>query len=311
MWRRKFKIQNSKFKIALFSGTIAILAATAAQALTIKQPAENEQDIRVSGEGIDDNLIAIGQTVVIDAAVQGDLFVAGQSVEINAPVGGNLFAGASSLKLNSTVAQDAFVAAGNLTISEQGRIAKDLYSLLGAPAEKLKDKVGGKIVIPSPTKVPTTGQRVRDTAVAGLTLLFTGIVLLRLFPKTVKAMAENLLPHWGKNFLAGIVALIVTPIVAGFLVLSSIGAAVGLILLALWFWELYVALVVATYRIGQLILRKHPNELVQYAAGVALISAISFLPGIASTVKLVLVVFGLGSIILVKYQLYRELRSRI
>lgn len=309
MWRAKFKANSLKLKFFLISLLLVVPAAT--RALEVKQPAQGEQDVRVSGELINDNLLAVGTSVVVDVPVSGDLIVLGQTVEVNAPVAGNIFAAGGTLKLNEPIKGDAFIAAARLAIGEKGNIGNDLYYYGGTPSDELKSKVGGNLISPKPVAAPTAREKAKDSVVAGLTLLFTGIVLLRIFPKTVNSMAANLLPNWGKNFLAGVVTLIVAPIVAGFLIVSSIGAPVGLVLLALWLWELYVALVVAAYTIGRFVLRKHSNDLVQYAAGVVVVTVVSFLPGVNQTVKFALVLFGLGSIVLTKYELYKDLRSRL
>lgn len=292
-------------------GLIAALSfAGAAHALTVKQSADDSKSGKVTlEEPLRDNLLIIGNTLKINQPVDGDVVALGQRVEINEPVSGNLVAAGSEVVINSDIAGDAFVAAAGIRLGNDASIGRDLYIASGTDPESIKRFVGGKLVVPPKTE-PQPARQARDTVVAGLTLLFTGIVLLRLFPKTVNAMAANTVPQWGKNFLAGVVTVIVTPIVAGFLIVSSIGAPVGLVLLALWIWELYVGLAIAAHAIGQLIMRKQ-NDLVQYAVGVGVITAVGLIPSFGATLKMALAVFGLGSIVLTKYELYRELRSKL
>jgi len=301
-------MQISKLLIA---GLLTIVSVSSAHALTIKQPPADSKngDITLE-EALRDNLLIIGNTVTVNQSVDGDVVAFGQRVEINQPVSGNLVAAGSEVIINSDIAGDAFIAAGSIKLGNDASIARDLYIASGTDPESIKRFVGGKLVIPPETK-SQPARRTRDTVVAGLTLLFTGIVLLRLFPKTVNAMAANVLPNWGKNFLAGVVTFIVAPLVAGFLIVSSIGAPVGLALFALWLWELYIALVIATHTIGRLALRNQKNDLVQYGAGVAILTVVSLLPGFGLTVKMVLAVFGLGAIVLTKYELYRDLRNKL
>ncbi|MFY9484592.1 MAG: hypothetical protein WAP74_03145 [Patescibacteria group bacterium] len=301
-------MQISKLLIA---GLLTIIWVSGAQALTVKQSAGDSKNSEVTlEETLHDNLLIIGNTLKINQSVDGDVVAFGQRIEINEPVSGNLVAAGSEVIINSDIAGDAFVAAGSLRLGNDASIARDLYVASGTDPESIKRFVGGKLVTPPETK-PQPARRARDTVVAGLTLLFTGIVLLRLFPKTVNAMAANVVPNWGKNFLAGVVTLVVAPIVASFLIVSSIGAPVGLVVFALWLWELYVALVIATHTIGQLIMHNQKNNLIQYGAGVAVITVVSLLPGVGSTAKVVLAIFGLGSIVLSKYELYRDLRSKL
>lgn len=286
------------------------LLPLSAFALEIRQPTPGGSRAITIDQPVNDNLLVVGETVIVKAPVTGDFAAAGERVEVNAPVSGNVFIAGGMLQINAAVSGDAFVAGQNLSVSDAGKIGRDLY-VWAAATSGIEGKVGGKTVQPPVTKPVSPGQRARNTIFAGLALLFTGIVLIRIFPKATAAMADNLLPHWGKNFLAGIITLIVAPIVAAFLIASSIGVPVGLVLLALWLWELYVGLVVATYTIGRLVLKNHPNELVRFALGALIITVIGFIPGIAGTVKFILILFGLGSIVLAKYDLYQKLRSQL
>ncbi|MBI3260824.1 hypothetical protein HYZ64_00420 [Candidatus Berkelbacteria bacterium] len=301
-------MQISKLLIA---GLIAFFWASNAQALTVKQPSSDSKNSEVAlDEKLRDNLLITGNTVRINQSVDGDVVAFGQRIEINEPVSGNLVAAGSEVIINSDIAGDAFVGSGSLRLGNDASIARDLYLASGTDPESIKRFVGGKLVMPPKTK-PQPGRQARNTVVAGLTLLFTGIVLLRLFPKTVNAMATNVAPNWGKNFLAGVVTVIVTPIVAGFLIVSTIGTPIGLLLAALWLWELYVALVISTHTVGRLIMRNQKNDLIQFAAGAVVITLLGLVPGVGSAIKMILVVFGLGSIVLTKYELYRDLRSKI
>lgn len=301
-------MQISKLLIA---GLLTIIWVSSAHALTVKQPANDSKSGEVTlEEPLRDNLLMIGTTLKINQPVDGDVVAFGQRVEINEPVSGNLVAAGSEVIINSDIAGDAFIASVSIRLGNDASIARDLYLASGTDPESIKRFVGGKLVVPPKTE-PQPGRQARDTVVAGLTLLFTGIVLLRLFPKTVNAMAGSVVPNWGKNFLAGVVTVIATPIVAGFLIVSTIGAPLGLAVFALWFWELYVALVIATHTIGRLMMRNQKNELIQYGSGVVLITLTSLIPGVGSTLKIALAIFGLGSIVLTKYELYRELRSKL
>lgn len=297
--------------IFLLGLAAALSFAGAAHALTIKQPADDSKSGEVTlEEPLMDNLLIVGNTLTINQPVDGDVVAFGQRIEINQPVSGNLVAAGSEIIINSDIAGDAFIGSGSIRLSNDASIGRDLYMASGTDPESIKRFVSGKLVTPPKTE-PTPGRQARDTVVAGLTLLFTGIVLLRLFPKTVNTMAANVVPNWGKNFLAGVVTIIVAPIVAGFLIVSSIGAPLGLAVFALWLWELYIALVISTHTIGRLIMRNQKNELIQYGAGVVVITLASLVPGVGSTLKIALAVFGLGAIVLTKYELYRDLRSKL
>ncbi len=300
-------------KIIFIIGLLAAVAGGcgAAQAAQLHYPKDNEQNITLKGEAINDTVFAFGNNVTVNAPIHGDLFAAGQRVEINAPVDGNLFVGAQTTVIGGTIKQDAFVGTSSLTFTNKATVTKNLY-YAGNKNDALAGSVKGNIVTP-PEKtiaIATPAERARDTFLGALTLLLTGMVLLRLFPQTISTIAANIVPHWGKNFLFGILTIIVVPIVAMLLMASGIGTPLGLIIMALWLWELYVAVVIGAAAIGQLVLKKQQNSLIQYTAGVVIITLLRLLPGLM-VILIAIIIFTLGSIVLTKYELYQKLRGQL
>ncbi len=66
---------------------------------------------------IDDDLIALGRTVIIHGKVNGDLYAFAQKIEVSGDVKGTIFCGASQVKISSPMVNSVWAGAGDITIS--------------------------------------------------------------------------------------------------------------------------------------------------------------------------------------------------
>lgn len=92
---------------ALFAFPLGVSAAvfmSDEQVLSLKEP-------------VDDDLFAVGETVLIDQPITGDLFAAGERVTVGTTVSEDTFAAGSIVEINGTIADDLFIAANTATIA--------------------------------------------------------------------------------------------------------------------------------------------------------------------------------------------------
>jgi len=69
-----------------------------------------------SDQVIDDDLVVVGGTIVIDGTVNGDLIVAGGTVKISGTVNGDVIAAGGTLTIGGNVADDIRIVGGNIEI---------------------------------------------------------------------------------------------------------------------------------------------------------------------------------------------------
>ncbi|MFC1754355.1 hypothetical protein ACFL96_13350 [Thermoproteota archaeon] len=92
----------------------------------------------------DENLLATGGKIVIDAPVEGDLMVGGGELIVNAPVNGDIMAGAGKITINEKVTGDLRLGGGDILIL--GDVEGDILSGSGNIVIK-NDHVSGDIAI--------------------------------------------------------------------------------------------------------------------------------------------------------------------
>ncbi|NNK26973.1 MAG: hypothetical protein HKP06_01915 [Flavobacteriaceae bacterium] len=97
--------------------TITFLFVALCSLLSFSQTV-NEGEILINKTQPDDTYRA-GETIKIDAVIQGDLVIAGGNLTINDSINGDLTAAAGELFLNGYVADDARLAVGRATIDSE------------------------------------------------------------------------------------------------------------------------------------------------------------------------------------------------
>ena len=79
-------------------------------------------------EVIDDDLYAVGETVIVDGLVTGDLVTCGASVTLNGSVEGDLIGCGQAVVINGTVGDDVRVAGMAVKLGALGQIGDDLVA---------------------------------------------------------------------------------------------------------------------------------------------------------------------------------------
>ena len=97
--------------------TIAILLISLCSMVTFGQT-EREGEILIDKTQLDDTYRA-GESIKVDAVVQGDLVIAGGDLTVNDSINGDLTAAGGELFLNGFIADDVRIAVGRVTIDSE------------------------------------------------------------------------------------------------------------------------------------------------------------------------------------------------
>jgi len=97
------------------------------------------------GETIDDDLEAVGGTVVVEGTVTGDLEATGGTVVIDGTVEGDVEAAAGTLDIGGTVGGDVEGAGGSVTVDEGAQIGGNLTA--GAGSATVDGRIDGNVEI--------------------------------------------------------------------------------------------------------------------------------------------------------------------
>ena len=285
------------------------------------------QTINISGNVLG-NVRVAGQTVTLSGPVARSVTAFGQSLTLtgNAVVNGDVTAFASSLELGGKVGRDATLGGQNVTIDGtigRNTTATDMLLTLGSAAH-----LGGTLdytskndvqmttgaVVAGPTQhhlPPAHEQRAQNGFVArfwgvaywfGAFLLF-GLVLLGFAPRRYRMTSEVMVKQGGWALLAGIVSLVMVPIIAVILMVTVIGIPLGITLIMLWLISMMASFVYSAYTIGEFIAvqaswkLKWPNA-IALLLGLVILALLMLIPVVGGLCGFLALVWGLGGIVL-------------
>ncbi len=238
----------------LFAGEVKGDLVSAGGNLTLKGSVA--KDILLAGGTIvldgavgDDARIA-GGTVTISGAVKGDVAIAGGNLHLlsGSSVGGDLIIAGGSVIVDGDVAHDVHVVGGNLTLNGAvgGMVeSKAEHLQLGPTAVIAGDVVNngtseavvdplavvkGKVVNNLITTEPRSFRHfIAAAGVMGFfMLLLAGLVCYWLFKNRSSQLVSHALAHFGKEFLRGILLIILLPILFIILCVTVVGAPIGI-----------------------------------------------------------------------------------
>jgi cytoskeletal protein CcmA (bactofilin family) len=224
---------------------------------------------------IDGDIIGAAQTVVVDgtvggsvrtagqvvrlerhARVDGGAVAAGQDVTVDGAVGRGLAAAAQRVQIGGTVGKDVRASVERLTVLPAARIAGDLLYTGREEATIPSDAVGGRVQYQAPAEPaarPRTDLSGLWWFMRGLWLIgnaVVGVLLIRLFPRLREAARSAMAAQAGVTFIAGIVALVVLPVLAVALLLTFVGIPLALVTIVGYGGSLYVGWLLLAYVVG-------------------------------------------------------------
>lgn len=310
---------------------------------SINVSGETEEDLFAAGGNVNisspvggDARIA-GGNVNLSAPIGGDLLAAGGTIVISssADIGGDMWLAGGMINFNSTALGEARLAGGEIYINGEINGPVTVY------AEKLT--FGPQAVVSGAiTYYGRTDALVEDGAVVGsiemkewkegveknvgenfatsafwvflllklLALFVAGLVLLKLFGKRINEVVRYSEERPGAMLGVGVLAIIVTPIIAMILLVTVVGAYLG-VLLGLTFAMLSIlAGIVTLFYTGSLVQRfvlRSPESKLSWKTlllGVVAGGILTLIPVLGWLAMLVLFLISFGS-------MFRLLRGKI
>jgi hypothetical protein len=132
-----------------------------------------------------------------------------------------------------------------------------------------------------------------------LVLAFAVIAFVPLWPERV---AQTILNRPGAAALAGIIGVLLTPVIAALLLVSIIGMPLGILILAMYMMGILLSAVFVAYLIGSRLpapaRRTAASEWLRMAVGVLLISILLSLPWLSGIAQVAILLIGFGGLLL-------------
>ncbi|MCX6142434.1 MAG: hypothetical protein NTZ35_04370 [Ignavibacteriales bacterium] len=295
--------------------------------------------VTISGT-VTDHIRAVGGTIRFSGKVGKDVSAAGGTVSFlrTSAVSGNILVGCGSLGVTGTIGKEARIASGDADLSGniKGNVnfagdylaVRQGANIEGSVMARVREKehvqiadgtVHGNVDVSLAEMQPVSHilgyspWRFWVKTIWAVGLLLMGLLLVFLFPKFIKGIGSMITQRPGESLLWGFVGLIVIPILTVLLLVTIIGLPIGLLLLTLFLWILYLSQlslgVVLGNRFFALEEKTGWSLFWKLALGVIIIQALTFIPYVRFFVNLASVIFGLGAILLMMkagMQAYRE-----
>ena len=294
-------------------------------------------------ETVNGNAFLFGDTVTIRGQIGGDLFVVANTLNVDGgQIYGNVFALASdTIRLDGLI-YDLYAVCDNLTVAYDGLTYRDLKvtcntaSINGVIGKDVNIEARESLTIESdcfiygnlnysaPTEIDiadgliegdtnyselsiTSSNNVLGYVISLLTILvFTLIVWLvasKLAPKFYTRLTTMAPKKMALSILVGLLALIITPLVAALLMMTVVGIPVGLALLAIYMIAVVLSFAMAVMSIaaklaGKVKVLAKLNNLLAVILVTIVLWLLSLIPYAGPVITLIVILAGFGMLIL-------------
>ncbi|MDP4000249.1 MAG: hypothetical protein Q8Q11_02350 [bacterium] len=277
-------------------------------------------DVTVSDSGrIGRDIIFLGESVTIDrgARVTGDAIGYGESIALAGAVGRDAKVGADKLLVSGRIGGNLTANTGSrFRLSDTSRIKGDVtYTGTKELARDRGAEVGGSVDF---TKREKERQSFLDQLNGQIFWFLASVLLLLgilLYARRAAVRASALIGgRPGISLLAGIAFVLITPLLAGILLISLVGLPLSFLTVFGYALVLYSAKVFVALAIGSVAIRKLPDRFWPVfgagTLGLALYYLLTAVPGVGPLVAFVTVLFGSGAQLLLFKEIYDANRKK-
>jgi len=298
--------------------------------------------VSINGQIGDDLIVGAGNITITDSVIGDGLVIGAGSVIINdqseingsllagtgmfdnqAPIARNLMVGGGTLKHNAFIGGEAHLGGEAITIGPKTVINGDLNYATEKDL-KLDDKavITGETIRHTPKQGKWDNKQIKITAakswysaklafhaISFFSSLIVGLVLLWLFKKPAKAIANNIKSKFFPSLGWGLVLLLLTFPALMLLAITGVGFPLAAILGALFIIDLYLAKLFTALAIG-ITLKGHFgwnkfSSQALFSIGLLAIYFLRLIPGVGAFICLLSLLAGLGGLWIYKKKLFK------
>lgn len=272
------------------------------------------QDVRLFGGDVyvkgyvGRNLLAISGAIDISqpAKINGGVVAFTGDFTQTAPIEGQLNVYSGKTILSSSISDDVEITTGELDISNTANISKNLTytsdqdafiqegaSISGSMMKKSLPEYSEdfKNRIDNYRKGFSIGSKV----LSFLSLLVTGIVFLKLFPKLFTKCSEKMDDKVWKNLLIGFIMLLAIPVSTVILLITVVGLPLAFVLIFIYVAILYSARIFVSYWLGSKIIKNKSKYLV-YLVGLIIVALARVIPVASGIISFLILIFAFGAL---------------
>lgn len=228
--------------------------------------------------------------------VEGNAYLAGGEVVIEGEVTGSVRASAGTVRILGSVTGPVELDADRVVVGPGAHLAAGMTHSSPKPAEVAAGARIDGTISHRPTMGTFTSWVGRILKI--VTFLFTGAVLVALFPRTFEELGNTLRERPWPTLGFGLAAIVAVPIALILLAITLLGLPLALIGGALFAAALYVARAVAAFWLGDRLLKgdsKRGARVVAFLLGGIVLAFAALLPWIGWAITLVATLAGFGA----------------
>jgi hypothetical protein len=247
--------------------------------------------------GPQDRYVVSGDVLVAKGETVGDLVVLDGNVVVRGAVHGDIVAIGGDVTLRGTVTGDVVTIAKRATLGRRARVGGDVKWVQDRPVVAPGAVVTGKVKRFDAGSFGTPGIEVAIGFWLAVTISFVlgGLLLVLLAPGLFDGVVRAARAGRGRAIIAGILLLILLPIIAVALLVTVIGAPLGIGLL-LAVGPLYaIAYIASAMVLGRRVV-KSGGRVAAFLAGLGILRLIALIPFVGSLIGLLATIFGLGAL---------------
>jgi cytoskeletal protein CcmA (bactofilin family) len=293
------------------------------------------QNVNISGT-VHGDVLCAGQNVHITGIIDGDVRVAAQNAELTSAVSGNLTAlahifnlsgrasvakdlsgGVNTSTINGSVGRDVAMASTNSTIN--GSVGRNIKTTVQNLRLGSSAKIGGNVEYASYNQLTKeSGANIagkisrsepkkheKHSGWFGIgfrvywffAMLLVALALVALFPALFEASALTTLKSPLRTVLLGVAAVLFTPVVFIFLMITIIGIPLGVILMLSWIAALILSGPFFGYLIGRIVWRAQRNVILTMLVGSIIVLLVYNLPILGGLALLAALFIGTGMVV--------------
>jgi cytoskeletal protein CcmA (bactofilin family) len=254
---------------------------------------------------IGEDLVVVGGTLRInkDAVIKGDLLLLAGQVVIDGKIeGGIVSPGAGDIIINGSVGKNAEIGeVSRLTIGDGASIGgKLIYSGNKEGAISGTAKIGSIEFKKVVKNMSFYGISLSALLFRIIGIFIALLILLYFIPKTTSLFVKKSLAKPMSSFWWGFISIIVIPIIAILLLISMLGARIGIVILFVYPILLILAEVLSCLLVGSLLLKQGKNHLVNWKSallGTLVTGVLSVIPIVGSIFVMIFFMISSGQLL--------------
>lgn len=239
-------------------------------------------------------------TILSTATIEGNVYFHGAEVIIEGEVVGSVIGAADTVRIDAPIGGDVdMTTSGSLTLGDRASVGGDIRHTGRNEMTRGANAVVEGEVLEMPF-AKSTEEDGRSDLVMLFVLLFASLFMYLVFKERLVSLVDDLLENPGKVSLFGLGVVLVGPILTVFLLVTILGAALGLLSAFLFMAIMAMAFILMGVMVGGLIAKvfssKEKVNLLWIVSGVIVLQLVVLIPVLGPFVWFVLFVMTVGTV---------------